>query len=124
MRNFHRFALPLRLAGVMGAAGALLTPAAARAQAAAAVIPSVQAKLLSLKFFETGPVMFAATLRTYAEKFETARTRYIGVELTFQHPAPGNPASFAVACAFRTASDSLMGQVEFPSPSRVIGSTA
>jgi hypothetical protein len=114
MRLHHHLALTLRLAGVMCGTIPLITPAAVRAQTDVAVIPSVQAKLSSLRFFETGPVIFAPALRSYDVKFEAARARFIGVELTFQHPAPGRVASFTVSCAYRTASDSLIGQIEVP----------
>ena len=112
MRN--RLALTLRLAGVMCGCTALITPGIVRAQTNGVVIPSVQAKLSSLKFFETGPNIPAANLRSFDVKFEAARTRYIGLELTLQHPAPGRVASFNVACAYRTASDSLIGQFDVP----------
>jgi hypothetical protein len=114
MRHHHRLAPTLRHAGVMCGIMALVTPVAVRAQTNGAVIPSVQAKLASLKFFETGPVILATNLRSFDAKFEAARARYIGIELTFQHPAPGRVASFTVACAYRTASDSLIGQIDIP----------
>lgn len=95
-------AMPDTSAAQSGAAAETATP-----------IPAINGKLRTIRFYETGDEPLASADRGYVTKFEKARTRRIGTELTFDLPAPGRVVAFKVACTYMAA-DSALGTLEIP----------
>jgi hypothetical protein len=61
-------------------------------------IAAANAKFTGIRFFETPRQMLLLKDRKYDHSFTVAQTRSIGVELSFDGPAPGKEVSFTVNC--------------------------
>lgn len=68
----------------------------ARAQAPTGVIPSLDARVTSVRFFETPYDFTPRGKRVYASWFERASARFIAWELNLEHAAPASRKSFSV----------------------------
>jgi hypothetical protein len=69
---------------------------AARAQGPTGFIPSLDARVTSVRFFETPHEFTPRGKRVYANWFERASARFIAWELNLDHPAPTSRKSFSV----------------------------
>ena len=89
---------PIRLAllAVVTIALLPLIQPAARAQGPTGFIPSLDARVTSVRFFETPYEYTPASKRVYANWFERASARFIAWELNLDHPAPTSRKSFSV----------------------------
>jgi hypothetical protein len=95
------------------ALGAVLAFApAAPAQMALPAVPSVNGRVVGLKFFESGNDWVPRERRVYSSRFEKVSSRFINVELELAYPKPGKVVSFPVACEYLKA-DSALGKIEF-----------
>lgn len=59
-------------------------------------IPSLDATVSSLRFFEGEYQAPPREQRVYTQRFDPARTRYVHWELTLAHPAPGRRRVFSI----------------------------
>ena len=69
---------------------------AARAQGPTGVIPSLDARVTSVRFFETPYEYTPHGKRVYSNWFERASARFIAWDLNLDHPAPTSRKSFSV----------------------------
>jgi tetratricopeptide (TPR) repeat protein len=74
----------------------LSLPPDARAQSPTGSIPSLNATVTSLRFFESAYRAPPREQRAYTQRFDPARTRYVHWELTLEHPAPGRQRVFTI----------------------------
>ncbi len=68
----------------------------ALAQNPSGYIPSLNAKVTSLRFFESGYNAPPREQRVYSNRFDKSETRYVNWELNLEFPAPGNRRSYVV----------------------------
>jgi tetratricopeptide (TPR) repeat protein len=67
-----------------------------QAQDPTGYIPSINAKVTSLRFFENPPQGIPREQRVYSTRFLKSRVKRIFWELTLQHPAPGQRVNFLI----------------------------
>jgi hypothetical protein len=72
-------------------------------------IAAANAKFSSLRFFESPRPMLALKDRKYSQTFSGAEARSIGVELSFDAPAPGRVIDFGVVCRILSSDGSEVG---------------
>ena len=85
--------LTLVLLLIAGAAGLAFQPLA---YAASGHIPSLNAKVTALRFFETPYTMVPREKREYANRFGKGEVRFIGWELSLEFPSPGRQVDFPI----------------------------
>jgi hypothetical protein len=68
------------------------------AQSPTGYIPSIKAKVISLRFFETPPPpnVLPRARRIYSNRFSRPQVRRIFWELSLEHPAPGRRVDFTI----------------------------
>jgi hypothetical protein len=67
----------------------------------------------TLRFFEEGPgTVTPQTRRMYATRFDASRSRFIGVEVSLTHPAPGVVVDYPVSCEYIKPDGSTTGPIE------------
>jgi hypothetical protein len=71
-------------------------PPDAGAQQPTGTIPSLDATVTSLRFFESDYQAPPREQGAYTQRFDRAQTRYVHWELTLEHPAPGRRRVFSV----------------------------
>lgn len=81
---------------VLALLAVLALPPAAGPQSPMGSIPSLNAQVTSLRFFESAYRAPPREQRAYTQRFDPARTRYVHWELTLGHPAPGRQRVFAI----------------------------
>ena len=74
----------------------LLTGADVLAQNPTNYIPSLNAQVTALRFFETPYNLLPLEQRGYTDRFAKSDTRFIGWELNLEFPSPGRRISFTV----------------------------
>jgi serine/threonine protein kinase len=63
-------------------------------------IPSLQATVTELRFFESSYDMPPRDARQYGTRFAQSEARYIDYELNLEFPAPGHPVDFQVTAVY------------------------
>jgi hypothetical protein len=77
------------------------------AYAASGHIPSLNAKVTSLRFFETPYTMVPRDKREYAHRFGKGDVRFITWELNLARPAPGRRVNFPIEQVWYRADSEL-----------------
>ena len=91
-RSLHAWAR----ATLVAALGLLAPAREAGAQAPIGTVPSLGARVTSVRFFETPYDMVPRDKRQYAAWFERAPARFIGFELNLAHPSPAQRTPLSV----------------------------
>lgn len=77
-------------------------PAPAPQPSVTAEIPSLNARLKALKFFESSPFEAPSrNERVYSQRFAKAITRFIWTELTLAHPKPGRRIALTIQAVYQ-----------------------
>ncbi len=76
-------------------------------------IPSLNAKVTSLRFFESGYNAPPREQRVYSDQFDKSVTRYINWEINLEHPAPGHRIDFVIEQLWYRPNGSLMSRQTF-----------
>lgn len=74
------------------------------------VIPSLSARLSSMKFWETPGGYIPPDQRKYSWSFNASKTRYIGIELGFTMPAVARKPEIPVACVRYNPDGTVLGR--------------
>jgi hypothetical protein len=74
----------------------LCLPSTAGTTSPTGTIPSLEATVTSLQFFEGASQAPPREQRAYTQRFDPARTRYVHWELTLAHPPPGRRRVFSI----------------------------
>lgn len=77
---------------------------------AAETIPSLNATVTELRFFEAGRDMPAFEERAYARRFASTTSRFIYYELNLSHPAPGLRVPFEVKAVYIKPDGEVFGR--------------
>lgn len=64
-------------------------------------IPSLGARVVAMKFFETGPGKLPPDAqRIFVERFDAGAARHINTELLTNHPSNSGPANVTISCTY------------------------
>jgi hypothetical protein len=84
------------------------------AQTDSAAIPVLGARVTRMRFFEGGTTLPPMLERRYAERFDSATTRSIYVEIGLAYPAAPAPVSVRVECGYFAPGGQLAGTAVVP----------
>ncbi len=84
--------------------------ASSSARADGVDIPSLNAQVTAMRFYEGGDPGPTTAQRSYATTFDAATTRSIWVELSLSFPQPGRQLETPVACTYFRADGTVLGQ--------------
>jgi serine/threonine protein kinase len=76
-------------------------------------IPSLEASVTELRFFESGSGTVPPEERQYATRFTGASARYINWELNLEYPAPGQRIEFAVDATYFRPDGSVLAEQSY-----------
>ncbi len=98
----------LSLEGWVNTKNLLSTALSEDATNAAVDIPFLNAKVISLKFFESGVNSLTNNERIYYTRFSNSQARYINWELDLEHPSPRSQIAFTIEAVYYFPDGSMM----------------
>ncbi len=72
-------------------------------------VPSVNARVTDLRFFESGSSPSTTEDRVYRNTFDRTAARFVYAELSFAYPIPGSRVSFDLETTYRRSDGSIFG---------------
>ena len=97
--------------GAAAAAAPPPPPPSGGSYTGSADLRSINARATSLRFFESPQGYVQPADRKYSASFSAASARYINVELTINHNAPGRTLTTTVYCRYMRENGSTLGRV-------------
>jgi len=109
LEALKRDALRLLATAVWVFLASLLLPPQTRAESQTVYVPSLNAKVTELRFFESDINSVPYEQRTYTTRFEKSKTRYINWELNLEYPAPkGRRVDFDINAVWYQSDGSVL----------------
>jgi hypothetical protein len=91
------------------------------------LIVSSEVRLKDVRFFATGAELTPPAQRKYADRFSSAETARIGIELSFVHPGLSQAGEVPIDCYYLSSTGWVFGRLSFTyqlTPPAVSGSAA
>lgn len=76
-------------------------------------ISSLNAKITSLRFFESGYEDIPRKQQVYKKRFEKSKTRYVNWEMKLEYPAPRRRVDFSIDAVWSRADGSVFTRQTF-----------